>query len=378
MRPQEYLPWQTRQAVKIFCSYEFQWRKMMKFLYFILFFVPLPGWSYDSVTIKPTGPNKVGTRTIVIDNLTTQVYYPGKTIKKNYHKFDLRSYLPDEDRHKIPDYADPNLGCECFHGIFAARTKHPKPVIILIHGTAGFSTASTNLSTDLASHGFVVLAADHPWIQLKDMLQSTVGFVLKHQIKDTQKLLKSIRNENRSLKFLGPLDIKNIGLIGHSAGVGAVRNLAHKNEITAVVAMAGNGILKTHKPKLIIGGTEDTLVKFKDQEEAYLEAPRPKALVGIEGAGHLAFTDICALMPNYGGILEAAMNFGLKVPIIIRNSGKDGCEEDNLDVVKGWAIINGIVTGFLEQIMIKKDLNEEKFRHLINQFNEIETARVDY
>ena len=47
--------------------------------------------------------------------------------------------------------------------------------VVFVHGTASFRTQSLTQMTHWASRGFVVLAADHPKIRLKDLLANLGG-----------------------------------------------------------------------------------------------------------------------------------------------------------------------------------------------------------
>ena len=350
----------------------------MKLLCFIMFWA-LSTSLYGVETSAAKGPFKVGTKTVKLKGLTTQIFYPGQPTNAKNYRFDLREYLPSREQSKIPVDADPFMDCDCVEGLALADQSQPWPIAIYIHGAAGFRTASANLAAAIASQGFVVIGADHPWIQLKDILKyPRLGMLISNQKRDVQKILTAIRENDSRLTFLGDLAKDNIALIGHSAGSGAVAALSGEKGVTAVVSMAGNGSIQRPIPKLIMGGMDDGLIRFGAQENTYEASSKPKVLAGLERAGHLAFTDICALMPRYGGILEAAIKFGVDVPDLVNSLGKDGCEEGDLDTRKGWEVINYGVTQFLLDAMITGKKDGSNLRNWNDQFPEIEVFKIDY
>ena len=69
--------------------------------------------------------------------------------------------------------------------------------------------------------------------------------------------------------------------------------------------------------------------------------------VSIEGAGHLAFTDLCVIGEEDGGAIAIAQKYGLDVPDLIVQLAQDGCRDTDLDVELAWPIINHYVTAQL-------------------------------
>ena len=56
--------------------------------------------------------------------------------------------------------------------------------------------------------------------------------------------------------------------------------------------------LETVRRPLVIGGTLDDELPYEPETVGTFDAlPRPKALATLEGAGHWAFTDLCAVVP---------------------------------------------------------------------------------
>ena len=84
--------------------------------------------------------------------------------------YDLREHLPKSEQGKISDSKNPWQACSCYRDLPIDEGHGPYPVLVFVHGTAGFRTQSLSQLTHLASRGFVVLAADHPGLMLADIL----------------------------------------------------------------------------------------------------------------------------------------------------------------------------------------------------------------
>ncbi|MFT3776599.1 MAG: hypothetical protein QM820_65505 [Minicystis sp.] len=120
------------------------------------------------------GPWPVGAQTITVEGYTTEVWYPaviGSEEGKDKARYDVRKQLPDADQAKIPDSDNPWQDCNCYRDLPLDGAHGPYPPVLFVHGTAGFRTQSLTFMTHWASRGFVVLAADHPGMMLKDILR---------------------------------------------------------------------------------------------------------------------------------------------------------------------------------------------------------------
>jgi hypothetical protein len=119
------------------------------------------------------GPWPVGARTVTIAERTTEIWYPaepGSAAGVEPEVYDIRLYLPPEEQGKIPDDAAPWQACGCYRDLPLDTDHGPYPVIVFIHGTAGFRTQSLTFMTHWASRGFVVVSSDHTGITLADVL----------------------------------------------------------------------------------------------------------------------------------------------------------------------------------------------------------------
>merc|ERR1711972_498206 len=93
---------------------------------------------------------------------------PGSEKGKDVFGYDIREHVPPKQQALLKDAANVTYqSCDCFAELPIAAGVFP--VILYIHGTAAFRTESLHQQTHWASRGFVVVAADHPGIQLYDI-----------------------------------------------------------------------------------------------------------------------------------------------------------------------------------------------------------------
>ena len=305
------------------------------------------------------GPFTVGARTLKIGRLGVEVWYPmaapdGKSTTPKI--YDIREHLPDRDMNKIPDAEEPFQVCDCVDNGQPELESGQFPVIIYVHGTASFRTASLTQFTHWASRGFIVMSADNPYIRLKDILGplGTIGMLRANQKRDTESLINAVQQNHPALAFLQPvMDGDRIGLSGHSAGAGAISSFTNTKGVRVLIPMAGgaprtNGLVES---TLILAGVRDGVGSYSNSVSAYENLQGKKRLVGLENAGHLAFSDICAIQSDRGGMLEVADKYGVNVPSIVRRLGVDGCGDGYLSPEDGWEIINYVSTAAFEEVL---------------------------
>src|SRR5690606_28553268 len=112
-----------------------------------------------------------------------------------------------------------------------------------VHGTAGFRSQSLELVEHWASRGFVVLAADHPGLWLKDLLGSVCGAPMVPQDLggDLGRMVAAVQAPAGELEFLaGHVDAGRIGMAGHSAGGNAIAGSGSVAQV--LIPMAAGGV----------------------------------------------------------------------------------------------------------------------------------------
>jgi dienelactone hydrolase len=204
---------------------------------------------------KPTGPYPVGTRIIYLQDTTrsedqnphtgkprelvVQVWYPAAASDGQLARYQrkaettlatsYRSFLTTNSKANAP----------------LATADKPFTVLLYNHGWSGRRTLNTFLTEELASHGYVVAAIDHPYnsgqVEMPDgrVIEDAFGYdpinpamhsvsqIMNTWNKELQKwvadetfVLGFLQNENENSKsfWYGRLDAKRTGAFGHSFG----------------------------------------------------------------------------------------------------------------------------------------------------------------
>jgi hypothetical protein len=307
------------------------------------------------------GPWPVGARTVTLDGLTVEVWYPaipGSETDIAPKVYDIREQLPASEADKIPDAENPAQPCACHEELPIDDAYGPYPVIVFVHGTAGFRTQSLHHMVHWASRGFVVLAADHPGLKLGDLLGSICGETAPPQTlsDDVATQLAAARGDVPGLEWLSPhLDMDRIGLSGHSAGGRAVGGLSDIGHVIVPMAAGGVDSGSALESVLVLGGTADSVVAYAQQQDGYASSPAPKRLVGLEGAGHLAFSDICSLENDDGDdLITIATNnevCGAQFATVLFQ-----CGDDLLPDPDGWAISRRASAAAFEETLQCRDI----------------------
>jgi predicted dienelactone hydrolase len=257
------------------------------------------------------GPWAVGLRTIHAAGVTADVYYPaakGAEVGVERAHFDLRDHLPPALAEKVKDARMKPVPCACARDLRIDDAHGPYPVVFFFHGRGLTRAEFPSLCAHLASRGFVVVSPDLPGVHLADYFE---GEVVPDRAAPIEELVGEVARPSGELGFLtGRLDGK-VGLVGHSLGAYIVQKLVDTHGDVAVV-MGGQGLVVRHRlPKLIMGGTADGFAPFYLQERGFENAPPPKRLVGVKGAGHMQFADHCNVNPEFGGWYGAAGAYGV-------------------------------------------------------------------
>lgn len=264
------------------------------------------------------GPWPVGARTVTIDGLTVEVWYPatpGSDDGVDPAIYDIRLAIPESERSKISDADNPWQTCACHRELPIDDDHGPYPVIVFVHGTASFRTQSLPQMAHWASRGFVVVAADHPGLWLADLLGGVCGGPMVEQDLggDIESILAAVRGETTELADFGAIiDAERIGMAGHSAGGGAIAGFGDAAQVLVALASGGVTAGSELQSVLVMGGTDDSVVDYAQQQQGYDGSPAPKRLLGVAGGGHLSFSEICSLQNAAGdGLLEIATAAGV-------------------------------------------------------------------
>ncbi|MET0592077.1 MAG: hypothetical protein ABW133_05220, partial [Polyangiaceae bacterium] len=101
---------------------------------------------------------------------------------------------------------------------------------------------------------------------------------------------------------------------------------------------------------LIMGGQADMIARYTGQQTGFTSSPQPKRLVGVKNAGHLNFSDICAVGKDKGGLLAIAPKY------MGKNANLAGflfdCSDTQLPPADGWPVINRATTAAFESVLM--------------------------
>jgi hypothetical protein len=335
------------------------------------------------------GPWAVGVRTVTIGRLTVEVLYPalpGSEQGKSEASYDIRDWLPERERSKVPDANSPAvkpIGGNFFRDLPIDADHGPYPVVIFVHGTASFRIASGSNMAHWASRGFVVVAADYPGMFLGDMLAGTLDCRLpttglQDVPGDVAKQTEALTMPSGNLAFLaGHIDMTRLGLSGHSHGGCITATLSTNANVRIVIPMAASAPIAA-SPSLgslmYIGGIDDKVVGYdvpllgnavcqlfsSSSTGAFQASPGPpavtKRLVGVTGGGHLVMTDLCqknALGRNAIEEAKADGVCGIDSAVIIGLPALFDC--GTIDMSTGIQAVNYASTAALEEALMCKD-----------------------
>ena len=358
------------------------------------------------------GPWKVGIKTVQIGRLETDVIYPaepGSTDGVEVATFDIRDWLPEAERSKVPDDAVPAVTAidgDLYRDVPIDGGHGPYPLIVMIHGTASMRIAAGSTLAHWASRGFVIASADYPGLGLSDKLSETLECSLP--VSGAQDLpgdvtlqMNAMKNPTGDLAFLaGHVNTDRAGLGGHSQGGCVVATLPGMfSNVEVVIAESASSYMTAAsnlKAYMYIGGISDTVINFappavtlgnivcpanplpaSTQTEAYNLSVGPpdtrKRLVGITGGGHLLPTDLCQKNQyDRNAIEEAQMDgvCGISSAVIIGLPTLFDC--GTIDWIEGLRAVNYATTAQLEETLHCMD-RSQAFQDMQSKYPSIGT-----
>lgn len=314
-------------------------------------------------TFTEPGPYAVGERTATLPSgIPVEVWYPARAadvVGKPGGRYDLVDWLPSFLKALLPPGASVTYPSGGVRGADVARGKFP--LVVFSHGYAGFRDQSSFLTSALASWGFVVAAPDHPSRNLTRVLGGPAGTTTDVQDLRATITLMAGKAARRSSDFHGRIDLAHVGALGHSAGGRAVETLAAVDKrVDTFIGMAGASVgaleqdpdaVVPDKPGLLITGSADTIVEPDGMRAAYEAMRAPKRWVLLDNVGHLAFSDLCEVGADQGGLLSLAALLGVPVPPNLEPLATDGCFPPDLPPTEAWPAIEQVVTAQLRRTL---------------------------
>ncbi|MBL0215170.1 MAG: hypothetical protein IPQ07_14940 [Myxococcales bacterium] len=299
------------------------------------------------------GPWPVGVRTLEVEGLTVEVWYPARpgsdrgTVPARY---DLRASLPAPEAAKIPDADNAWLPCDCARDLPLDDEHGPYPAVVFLHGAASFRAQSAFLATHWASRGFVVLAPDLPGIGLAALLGQGQGLPLGAPAQLVDAITQPPAVDD-PLAFVRARLSPHIAVVGHSLGSMLAGTLVDRPQLEVRIAMAGFLTLDGSGSTLILGGDHDAIAPPGELRDRLAGAPAPTRMMVVHKAGHLAFTDLCTLGADRGGALAIARAHGVEIPEILATLAMDGCRPTDAPFATTAPVIRAVTAGVLEETL---------------------------
>ncbi len=302
---------------------------------------------------KPTGKYAVGTSDYTFTdisrktssgenrNINVQIWYPAlinESAKKANYISNLDNFSQAfEEKFSVPSFLFNYLNLidtNTYSDVPVAKESDKFPVVFFSHGNMlGERFTNTFLTTELASHGYIVVAVENPEIAFmsayydanpvafdinideipltyEDINSSSLPQI-SQQTKDIEFVLSELTKSD-DVQISSNMDFSKIGIIGHSLGGASAVDLLYNND-NFKVAINFDGYLygenrttPLEKPLLIMNGTEDNNDEIEIENAKIEKARRDIVLkkngesINIEGTGHLSYTDL----PLYSPFIE--------------------------------------------------------------------------
>jgi alpha-beta hydrolase superfamily lysophospholipase len=254
----------------------------------------------------------------------------------------------------------------------------PFPVVLYSHGFGGYYRFSALHNAHVASHGYVVVAVDHPE---RGLLASFGGGDSFDGVSDVDQLFEALSaveelSGSEGSVLGGVADTERVAAEGHSAGGRASGAAADDERIAAWIGQAPAPPVRRDTlddpaaatrdfdfaawaaendpppvPAMIIAADGDVAIALDQVRSVFAWLAEPKRLVVLADAGHNAFTDICRPIQQEGGLASTVEALGLdpdEVPIV--RLGEDGCTDQNPPAEEGWAVIDHLTVAFLDEV----------------------------
>jgi len=242
------------------------------------------------------GPHAVGSRDVTLVDTTRPTAASGRAPGRSERTLATTVWYPARNRwlEALRPSAKPlaEAACAC-------------PLVIYSHGFMSFRKNGAYLAKHLASHGYLVAAADFPLThfgtsggpQFRDLL---------NQPGDVSFLIDTLLawSENPDHRFAGSIDRERIGAVGLSLGGLTTTLLAfHPSlgdaRVRAAVSIAGPSAFFDERffatstvPFLMIAGDIDAMVDYSSNAAKLRERAPAATLITLRGGSHTAFAGV--------------------------------------------------------------------------------------
>ena len=280
------------------------------------------------------GSYPVGVRTLVLVDksredgysggprtLVTEIWYPAADSARSGKKTTFSEFFGKHQEaagelvgHFGGKLSEVEERFRCF-GIRGAALRAGRfPLLVFSHGNGGIRHQNVFQVEHLASHGYIVVSADHTGNAGVTPLparalpydRSGRGRSARDRPVDVSFLITELlRLGARADGWLeNRLDPDRIGILGHSFGGFTVCKVAETDRrVKAILPMTVAYGRKTSVPMLLMLGERDRTMGSAGNAVArmyYKACSGPKHLVSLKRGGHFSFTDMDAISPGFG------------------------------------------------------------------------------
>lgn len=202
------------------------------------------------------------------------------------------------------------------------------PTVIVSHGHMGTRLVYSQLCEALASHGYAVIALDHPGDTMADVLLGAgvdEDTNIAMRVADLQFLLRSTLGDVAGFEHGLTIDRSNISALGHSFGAYAIFSWAGTEQGREVlrslvalepylVRLQPEELARVATPALIVAGDKDATTPIETNIHPvvpHLEAELTTTLV-LENVGHQGCSDVgmyIEVAPTVPGVPDFVLDF---------------------------------------------------------------------
>lgn len=332
-----------------------------------------PAAELDAFEAVGDGPYAVGVQTITITDvererpLTVDVTFPlveGATGDPQRYTFVTGDYY--ESPRAVAATAD------------QISPDGPFPLVVYTHGSGGLRYIHSDYTETLASHGYLVVAADHAGNTSVDQFAGTEddrATIAYNRPRDVQVLIDSMLNpeSTETAGFVGSVNPEQIAVTGHSLGgyatYAVVSGMANEagtvqpdERIDALIPLApalGDGdpgssllvadqLVNVDVPTLVMVGTDDASTPPSPNVDRAVAETSSEIVyrVDLVAAEHQSFTDVC----DYQDFFPQLENPTQAVIDVIDEFALAGCSEGDMPIERVKEITNTFAVAFLDSV----------------------------
>lgn len=321
---------------------------------------------------EPVGVGEfgVGATKIILDDpvrpLTVEVWFPLDPA------IDTADRTPQRYSFTPTVYIDSSVAVAATAADMA--TDQAFPLVVYSHGSGGLRYINATFTETIASHGYVVVAADHTGNTAVDTIAGTEmpATMFSDRVDDVRRLIDAFTSpaaDSPTAGLAAGVDPELIAVTGHSfGGWTAIASAVGSDEppgasagdprIDAIVpiAPAVTGLFTEERlagltqPMLVLVGTDDTSTPPSPHvDELWNQtANSPAFRVELDGAEHQSFTDVCLYQADLPKLPE--------VPEVVTEAidgyATQGCEPDDMPWQRAHELAATYTIDFLDLVLV--------------------------